>query len=235
MKISSVIGRIVNLLKRKPKLHFIHVGKTGGSAIAFALKGHAHKYNYHIKFHDHKTKLTDIPAGEKFFFCVRDPIDRFVSGFYSRQRQGRPRYNSPWRKEEKAAFSKFKTSNELALALSSTDETYKAEAEYAMNTIAHVKSSYWDWFIEESYLKKRVPDILYICNQHKLKEDFNELKVLLGLPDHLELPEKDSTAAHRNPGGLDRALAAQARLNLESWYDAEYYFLNLIKEIQSRN
>ncbi len=230
----KIIERLTSKIKRKPQLHFIHVGKTGGSAIAFALKGYTKNHVYHIRFQGHKTKLTDIPVGEKLFFCVRDPIDRFVSGFYSRQRQGRPKYNSPWRKAEEIAFGIFKTPNELALALSSDDDTRKANAEFAMHSIAHVKSSYWDWFVDASYFKKRIPDILFVCHQHRLQEDFKQLRNILGIPVDVELPAKNLVAAHANPVGLDRGLEDQAKRNLQSWYAADYTFLALVDEIQPR-
>lgn len=234
MKIRRIIESLASKFNSKPKSYFIHVGKTGGSAIVFALKGHTKAHVYNLKFNGHKTKLTDIPVGEKLFFCVRDPIDRFVSGFYSRQRQGRPKYNSPWRKEEKIAFETFKTPNELALALSSDNESYKSQAEFAMNSIAHVKNSYWDWFINETCLKKRIPDILFVCHQNNLKEDFITLKNILGIPDQVELPGKSSVAAHANPEGLDRTMTDKAKLNLKSWYAADYSFLELIQDINPR-
>jgi hypothetical protein len=231
MKFRNIISRLAEVVVKKPKLHFIHVGKTGGSAIAFALKAHTRQHEYHIQLHGHNTKLNDIPEGEKLFFCVRDPMDRFVSGFYSRQRQGRPKYNSPWRKEEKMAFKIFKTPNELALALSSEDAAYKAQAEFAMRSIAHVKSSYWDWFGDESYFTKRFPDILWVCHQDRLKKDFDVLKKMLHIPEEVALPGKHSVAAHANPDGLDRKLEDQAKRNLQGWYAADYHFLKLVNEI----
>ncbi len=74
--------------KNIQKIHFIHIGKTGGTAVKYALQD----YNatvlgcrYEIILHNHNFKLKDIPIGEKFFFFVREPIDRFISGFYSRK------------------------------------------------------------------------------------------------------------------------------------------------------
>lgn len=76
-------------------LHFVHVGKTGGTAIKQALLSHRlayrHERNAHklpagpygrIHLHKHRFRLGDVPPGDFVFFCVRDPIARFVSGFY---------------------------------------------------------------------------------------------------------------------------------------------------------
>ncbi len=72
------------------KIHFLHIGKTGGTAVKYALSSYSKNEKYEIILHGHETKLKDIPNGEKFFFFLRNPITRFTSGFYSRKRQGRP-------------------------------------------------------------------------------------------------------------------------------------------------
>jgi hypothetical protein len=48
-----------------------------------------------------------------------------------------------------------------------------------------------------------------------------------------ELP-KDDFNAHRNPGDLDKTLTAEARLNLQQWYKAEFEFIDLCNEIIER-
>src|SRR6056297_1213665 len=98
----------------KKPVHFLHIRKAGGTAIKEALKDIAVKQN--VILHPHKTRLKDIPEGEKVFFFLRNPVSRFVSGFNSRLREGKPRYNSPWNEGEKVAFSRFPTANDLAEA-----------------------------------------------------------------------------------------------------------------------
>ena len=95
--------------QNKQAVHFLHIGKTGGSAIKHAINKNCPDSEYEIHFYRHAVKLRDIPKGEKFVFILRDPVTRFVSGFYSRQRQGKPRYNIPWRPKEKTAFETFST------------------------------------------------------------------------------------------------------------------------------
>ena len=95
------------------KIHFLHLGKTGGTALKEALKENAPD----VVKHPHKTKLCDIPTGDKVFFLIREPCSRFVSGFYSRQRSGRPRRDVPWSKGERIAFDAYPTANSLAESL----------------------------------------------------------------------------------------------------------------------
>lgn len=214
-----------NVISDKPALHFLHIGKTGGSSIKHVLSGHRNTGRFRIILHDHKTTLKDIRPGEKVFFCVRDPIERFVSGFYSRQRQGRPTYRARWRKAEKIAFSQFSTPNALGMSLSSRDEMERSRAASAMRSIAHVKSFYRDWLINENYVKERSEDIFFICHQENLTDDFDALVKLLHLPVTLSLPALNSEAAHSNPLKLDKRLDVEAYSNLKKWYEEDYAFL----------
>ena len=58
--------------------------------------------------------LNDVPAGEKVVFFTRDPVSRFISGFYSRKDgdHGTRFRGLPARKPP---FPEFSTPNELAL------------------------------------------------------------------------------------------------------------------------
>ena len=82
-------------LRGRRVLHFLHIGKTGGTAAKSALRGHENSGDYEIILHEHDFQLKDVPLGEKVVFFVRDPISRFVSGFYGRQRQDLPRHDAP--------------------------------------------------------------------------------------------------------------------------------------------
>lgn len=212
----------------KQVLHFLHIGKTGGTAIKFALSGISELQDYDLKLHRHRVRLRNIPEGEKVMFFVRDPIDRFISGFYSRQRQGAPRYSNPWSPAEEVAFSQFPTVNELAVALSSPDATTKEAAVEAMKSIGHVRSSYWDWFDNEEYLLSRLSDIFFIGFQERIPADFELLRHKIALPPEAQLPT-DDTAAHRSPKGLDRHLDSLAIENLREWYCRDYSFVNFCR------
>lgn len=215
----------------KQIVHFLHIGKTGGSAIKDTLeKSPAKPRRYFIFLRTHGAHLKHIRQGEKVFFFLRDPVSRFVSGFYGRQRQDQPRYFVPWSPGERAAFERFQTPNQLALALSSPEAEEQEEARKAMGAIQHVSSSYWDWFGDPDYFLSRKADIFFIGRQHRLKEDFAILKAKLGLPEDLELPDGD-TRAHRNPAGLSRALDAAAETNLKEWYKKDYEFLALCESL----
>ena len=222
--------RYYHRLKGKPRVHFLHLGKTGGSAVKYAIENCPNPHSrYVVYLHPHETTLRDVPPQESFFFFLRDPISRFVSGFYSRQRQGRPRYFLRWTPAEEAAFARFTTPNALATALTSTDDHERVQAEAAMKTILHVKDSYWNWFESREYFSSRLADLFFVGFQEQLSSDFEIITSKLGLPG-LALPE-DEVHAHRNPEYLDKSLDATAVANLEKWYAADFEFVDLCRNL----
>ena len=214
----------------KQVLHFLHVSKTGGTAIKHVLKSHLTTPEFAIVLHGHRHTLRDVPTGDKVIFCLRDPISRFVSGFYSRLRQGQPRYFVRWSADEETAFSHFDTPNRLAVALSSTDDEERMRAERAMRGIVHVKDGYAKWFESEEYLLSRLPDIFLIGFQETLAQDFELLRSKLGLTNRVQLPTDDITA-HRSPGNVDKKLDEEAIENLKRWYATDFRLYALCRRI----
>ncbi len=214
--------------------HFLHVGKTGGTAITTALDRSAHSLRagrFRIRLHGHETTLPDIPVGEAVFFVVRDPVTRFVSAFNSRLRGGRPRYDVPWNPHEEDVFARFTSPGALAEALTSSDDATRNAAESAMRTITHVKRSYWDWFIDERYFADRANDVLFVLFQEQLNRDFATLADLLGLRGRIDLPH-DEVAAHRTPAGFVQGLSSPAIENLRRWYPRDINFVALCRELR---
>jgi Sulfotransferase family len=211
-------------------VHFLHIGKTAGTAVKESVGANSLTKKYKIYVHGHRFKLKDVPKGDKVVFFLRDPISRCVSGFYGRKRQDRPKYNSPWRPNEEISFNRFSTAEDLALALSSEDQELREAASYAMKNIGHVKSSYWDWFDNEEYFLSRLSDVLFIGFQETLEHDFATLRNILYLPETVQLP-KDDVKAHRSPEGVKPQLSEVARQNLREWYAEDYKFFELCKSL----
>ena len=228
----EVIG-LVHRLQNRRIVHVLHIGKTGGTATKKALRGYEHAGDYELILHEHAFTLKDVPSGEKVVFFARDPVSRFISGFYGRQRQDLPRHNAPWNAEEEIAFRRFNTPNQLALALSSDDQELRDHAVHAIRNIEHLKSPHWLWFTNERYFASRRSDILLIGFQHTLNEDFALLKKILNLPGEVRLPG-DNVSAHKNPEHVDRCLDEQAMRNLKIWYARDYQFLELCANVAAQ-
>ena len=187
-------------LRGRRTAHLLHIAKTGGTALKHALSGiHQLEGGLELVLHSHKTRLIDVPLGDAVFFCCRDPISRYQSGFMSRQRQGRPRNFIPWSEDERFAFTRFSDPVALADALASADPSLRSEAEAAFRGIGHVNTPLRYWLGSESLLEQRKADIIWIGLQSELDEDFGHLARVLSLPTGTSLPG-DDVAAHRNPG-----------------------------------
>ncbi|HEY5011814.1 MAG TPA: sulfotransferase family 2 domain-containing protein [Acidimicrobiia bacterium] len=210
---------------------FLHIGKTAGTALKQALRDAPESSDYHVVVHTHGVRMIDVPRGDKFFFVVRDPVDRFVSAFQARQRQDAPRYRNPWTAAEARAFADFSSPGELGLALAGSGAERTA-AEFAMHSIEHVRSSYWDWFSSPAAVRRREHDILWIGFVERLDEQIPDLAQRLGLPK-LELPTDDVTA-HRSPRESRPDLPPEARDALVTWYRRDYEFLDVCRDATER-
>ncbi|MEM7219478.1 MAG: sulfotransferase family 2 domain-containing protein [Pseudomonadota bacterium] len=214
------------------RLHFLHIRKCGGTAMKFTLKQFNSPFadcDYVIHLHPHQVTLADVPVGDKVLFVLRDPLSRFVSGFYSRHREGRPKHFSPWNDAERDAFARFTTPDELALALSAEDATLREAAESAMRGVRHIKDIYAETLISIDYLDSRRDDVLFIGFQESLEADFERLRSLLGASAEVSLP-KDDYNAHRNPDDLDKRLSDKAIGNLRAWYREDFQFVEYCRE-----
>ncbi|MDM8536949.1 sulfotransferase family 2 domain-containing protein [Desulfobacterales bacterium HSG17] len=231
----------------KEVVHFLHIGKTGGTAVKYALKNNLtilldggndratsivslSDIPYVLKLHCHQIRLKDIPDGEKFIFFLRDPIARFVSSFYSRKRKGLPRYYYDWHPDEEQGFQKFKTANELAGSITSEDSKISDAAVKAMKSIFHVNTSFWDWFNNKEYFLSRMQDIFFIGFQENLDDDFENLKIKLGLPDTIKLPAGDLEAHKGEHSDSEKFLDRKAIKNLKEWYAKDYEFFKLCRK-----
>jgi hypothetical protein len=196
-------------------LHFIHIGKTGGSAIKHALSGDLVTDKYQIVIHNHFVKARHLPKGSDFFFVVRDPASRFVSGFYSRLRNSKT-----WSKDETDCFKTFKTPNELAESITSKDKRFRKAAIRAMNSVQHISDDMCDYVQDYDLTRCHA---VWVGRQEFLGTDFEELKRTIGLPAEISLPQ-DQRTAHRTPRGFDKKLSYLAIENLRSWYQKDFVF-----------
>jgi len=218
-------------MRKKQTVHFLHIGKTGGSAVKSVLNEYLETSKYTLKLHGHNKSLKDIPEGEYVILFLRDPVSRFISGFYSRQRKGQPRYHSEWSPQEKEVFETFITPNQIAISLANELSKNHALSIMAMKTVRHFKP-YKKWYGDFEYFQSRIEDIIFIGFQESLDSDFIELKSILGIPESVSLPI-DDIAAHKNPKNLDKSIEESGISALNHWYSDDFEFISLCKEIMS--
>ena len=227
-------------------LHFVHIGKTGGTAIKRGLQQAGYAFwrpekarrapetpYGRIRLHNHDFRLADVPPGDHVFFCVRDPVALFVSGFYSRLNKGRPRYHHEWTMAERTAFAAFPTPQGLASALAGGDDAERDLARWAMRRIVHLGSLRRILGSVEQ-VRARRRQIVYIGRQETLADDWEQLKLLLGLPDHAALPS-EPVRAHRRDATLDATLDDDATRALREWYWREYRLVEYCEALRTWN
>lgn len=209
--------------------HFLHINKAAGSAVKEALFPYRLTPKYVLSLHVHATTLRDVPVGDKFFFFLRDPVSRFVSGFDHRLNKGRPKYFTEWSAAEARVFEVFQSADSLALGLSSDDAARRELAEFGMRHIFHVRSSFYDWFESDAYFDSRRDDLLFIGFQETVERDFAYLAKVLGLSGEFRLPSdgvmSNRSMSFRKPHQMARrGLSEPAIDNLRHWYAADFHF-----------
>jgi hypothetical protein len=203
-------------------VHFLHVGKTGGSAVKRGLRRAGPVCSRYVEsrygtvlVHPHRVRLEHLPADAPFFFFLRDPVARFLSGFYSRLRKGAPRYYREWTPAERAAFDAFGTPQELAAALAG-GPIQRRRAERALRSIRHL-SPVVESIAPAEHLADVVDRVVYVGRQETLTSEWPVLLHELGLPPRLRLPQ-DPVVAHVGPDADDRSLEPRADEALRRFY-----------------
>lgn len=225
--------KLYHIWSGKKPVHFLHISKTGGSAIrsAFSKKSPVSgnispQPGRLFLMHGHNFTLSEVKNNEQAFFVVRCPLKRYVSGFYSRMREGKPKNHNPWTEEESIAFSKFKTPNELGEAIDSKDNKKRESAHFAMKNIGHVNTSYWDWLESSSYFMENKHKILCVLNQNSLNDDFNIFCEKYNI--NINRLPKNNIQSHKTPEKYSKFLSERSVKNLKNWYSKEYEFIHTL-------
>ena len=146
-KLSKIKLQIRN--GRNPQLGFLHIPKTGGSGISSLGKKAVERHQPFPCSFPHGWRFAEIRKAfpdMRIAFILRDPLERMISGFNSRLRQGRPTYNKLWSPGEAAAFALFPSVKHYLDALISQDEYHRSACAYAQRQIQHLRWNYSFYF-----------------------------------------------------------------------------------------
>jgi len=218
-------------MTRIPPICVLHIGKTGGSFLRSVLRHNEARWQapLHLLSHGATARSTLKRFGEdrRLAFVVRDPVARFVSAFYSRQRQGRPTYNSQWSAEEAAAFLWFDSAEALALALTGDDERLKSAALFAFDAIQHLKGDLRHYLGGVEALLAERDNIAVCVDLPQLNAHLPAIMARLGVADY-DMPPKPR--AHAAPAPLPK-LSAQADAALRAHWAEEFELYDVACEI----
>ncbi len=203
-------------------IYFLHIGKTGGTFLKKTLEINAPRFARPIKYLGHRKALRSSArehgADRKIFFVVREPLERFVSGFYCRLRMGAPKYDAMWWPDEAAAFAHFESANQLAEALDSDKQRDRSAARFAMQSILHLKRNY-RWHLHGvGTLKQERPNLVAILDVARLDDQIGPLMRKLGANDY-ELPGADWLYRGEKE---EETLSERAAANLRTFWAEEF-------------
>lgn len=204
----------------------LHIGKTGGTYTQHLFSSIPAARNL-VRFLDHQFTLEaalDRFPQQKAVFAIRDPLDLFTSGFYSRMRKGQPRHCVPWSAEETIAFAAFQTPNQLAEALRSPQSELRDLAEFSMRSIYHVARCLHFYLRSAAFVRQSRSRISFILRQEALDEDIQRFLAKNGIAA-AHTPISDDLVRHSTPAHMDRTLSPTAVRNLTVWHkvDLEIY------------
>lgn len=206
----------------KDTVYVMHIGKTGGSYLRSVLQKNATLSAGKCRLLPHRYTLgssaQEFGENRRVAFILRSPSERFVSAFYSRQRQGRPTYNSIWSAKEAAAFMWFDTAEELALALDTSSPARLSAAHFAFEAIQHLPRGYRYHFGSEKALMAERENIAMCIELDQLNAHFPEVMARLGCPEY-HLP--DTPVYHKAPTPAP-PLSPEAEAALRRFWHGEY-------------
>ncbi len=211
---------------------FLHPGKTGGTYLKHVIRHNESAWTQPIMLMSHRASLRstlqEFGEDRKIAFTYRDPVDRFVSAFQSRRRQGRPTYNRDWSPGEAISYLYFDTASAMAEALDSEDERLKSAAFFAFSSIMHIKKGYQFHFESLSKLADEAPNIVGCLDVSQIETGLPAFMDALGIAQYELPPDAD---AHANPDTPEK-LSKRALKNLRSFWEIEFEFFDAFKEIE---
>lgn len=214
---------------------FLHIGKNAGTQITTLARQIEESAGVKIVNFGHETKLYMLPEGTRYFFSIRNPVSRYMSGFYSRKRKGQPRIYNEWTEHEYLAFSRFEHANDLAECLFRND-TQGHEAAQAIESISHTSRQQIDCFQRTGQFLTLSPP-LWIIRQEYFDDDFSEFlnksDINLSFSD-LKVSE-DAMASHKNDYAEAPELSDLAVTNLKRWYARDFVFYELCESWMNNN
>jgi len=210
------------------KVHFLHLGKCAGTHIkAVCNEINRLSGDRYIIAHKHDVYLKDIPESAPYFFSIREPISRFVSGFYSHKWIVQNNLDANWKNYVDFAYKKFDEANDLAEALFE-DGTRGSDAAAAIKSIRHTSQNQIDWFCCHGFFLHVRPPI-WIIRQDNFESDLFELLYRANICEHADEILKNLSTRVRNPTNYSCSteLSGKAVRNLKIWYSQDIAFYEL--------
>jgi hypothetical protein len=202
---------------------FLHFGKTGGTFFTTSLSHYRHNLAH---VHHEDISLKRVCGQKCVVFFVRDPIDRWISGYYSRYRHGCPSHCSNWTQCEEEYFTKFPTVNSLAEALTethtSTEKLLLKSAHNMVNCVGHLWRNFAFYL---KGLKTEFNKIGYVGLTDNMTEDF---QYFIKKFNFTQISKHTFEKIHPNLSNKTNVLSEKGRQNLINLLVKDYYYMDLL-------
>ena len=114
---------------------------------------------------------------------LRDPLERTISGFNSRLRQGRPTYTSLWKPAEAVAFAHFPDVRRYLDALIADDDWSLSACAYARRHVTHLRWNYRYYFRSAEAVRRATPTHIVLVGRIEETDAFiDALLAEAGIP-----------------------------------------------------
>ena len=209
---------------------FIHLGKTGGTTVVEAMKEFKSLGMDVPHVAKHSASLDGIAKkfpNSRFSVILRDPLERIISGFNSRLRQGRPTYGGQnWTNEEAISFSFFPTVETYLRACISKDERDISAASFATRSIRHIRLGYESCFRNPKQVKAQINRFYFIGHILNMDESIAGIFNPFGI-DHEFYHEIEAKHVSKiRPNDVLSQFNGEEISSLKQYFKAEYAIYN---------
>lgn len=216
-----------------PTTCLLHIGKTGGTYLRSIVEHNIDRATNPIEHPWHRATLATTAnkygPNRRFAFVFRDPAERFVSGFNSRMRMGKPTHNAVWTADEAVTFMFFETPNDLAEALYSENERLLSASRFAMKAINHLRRNYSFYFESADNLLAERANLAACVELTDLSENLSPFLARIGLPDW-QMP---AIPLHNKTPKTPSPLSKLAQQNLHKFWAEEFAIYETCKDLSA--
>lgn len=209
-----------------PAFAFLHVPKTGGSGLNDLFAGMRRarlRRPMYLSHHFDFAAFAELAPGARLILVLRDPLERMASGFASRQRMGRPRYNAPWTPGEAAAFMAYRSPEAMFRACLSDDDHDISMSTFALAHIRHVRRGFAHYFGSADAVAARPERFALVGDMGDMAGFVDRMADLLGVKrERLARLYAPGHVSARGGAAIMGALAPAEIEALRARFDDEY-------------